>query len=162
MISIIELIRYGQFTRRKYLEVLSALPWDEVVKDRGASFGSFRNVFLHSVAAPDRYINYIIPDKLDEYAPLRFEEFQNIESITSFVDQFEAKVNQLLGKLPPSELLRKISIKQRDGTTLEATVENILVHAFLEEMHHRGELIALLWQIDIDPHFMGWLQYLNR
>jgi uncharacterized damage-inducible protein DinB len=27
---------------------------------------------------------------------------------------------------------------------------------FEEEIHHRGELNALLWQMGIDPPAMGW------
>jgi len=162
MIGIFDLMEYGRYTRRRYLEALGALPWEEVVKDRGASFNSLRDVFLHSIAASDACINYIIPGKLDDYTPPKFEEFQAIKKIRVFVDQFEAKVNQLLKKLTPNELSKKVNYRHRNGTFKEVTVEDVLVHAFLEEIYHRGELIALLWQMDIDPNFMGWIRYLDR
>ena len=30
------------------------------------------------------------------------------------------------------------------------------IHVFEEEVHHRGELIALLWQRNVEPPLMGW------
>ena len=56
----LKLLEYSQFLRHKYLETLSKLPWEEVVKDRGASFPSLRDIFLHMVFVVDAYINYIL------------------------------------------------------------------------------------------------------
>jgi uncharacterized damage-inducible protein DinB len=41
-------------------------------------------------------------------------------------------------------------------------VEDILIHASLENIHHFGELIAMLWQMDVEPPHMGWLGYLQK
>ena len=38
----------------------------------------------------------------------------------------------------------------------KATAEDVLIHVFEEEIHHRGELIALLWQMGVEPPQMGW------
>ncbi len=40
--------------------------------------------------------------------------------------------------------------------TMKITAEDVLIHVFEEEVHHRGELIALLWQMGIEPPSMGW------
>lgn len=37
-----------------------------------------------------------------------------------------------------------------------------MTRVFGEELHHRGEIIAILWQIDIQPHDMGWLSVLKK
>ena len=31
------------------------------------------------------------------------------------------------------------------------------MHVITEELHHRGEIIAILWQLNIKPPDMGWL-----
>jgi hypothetical protein len=44
----------------------------------------------------------------------------------------------------------------RPGTTsILVRVEDVLVAAALENIHHFGELIALFWQMDIEPPHMG-------
>ena len=42
------------------------------------------------------------------------------------------------------------------GKTVEVTAEDVLVHVLEEEVHHRGELIALFWQMEIEPPLMSW------
>ena len=42
------------------------------------------------------------------------------------------------------------------GKPVEVTVEDVLVHVFEEEVHHRGELIVLLWQMEIEWPLMSW------
>jgi hypothetical protein len=41
-------------------------------------------------------------------------------------------------------------------------VEDVLTNAVLECIHHFGELIALLWQIDVQPPHLGWISYLQE
>jgi uncharacterized damage-inducible protein DinB len=45
-----------------------------------------------------------------------------------------------------------------DNKTIGITAEDALIHVFEEEVHHRREEIALLWQMGIEPPLMGWKQ----
>ena len=56
----------------------------------------------------------------------------------------------------PGKLFDRYRIRNDLGETVEVTAEDILIHLFEEEIHHRGELIALLWQMNIEPPLMGW------
>jgi hypothetical protein len=38
----------------------------------------------------------------------------------------------------------------------------VLIHVFTEELHHRGEIIAILWQMDIQPPDMGWISVMKK
>jgi len=143
------------------LEALGKLPWEEVVKDRSASFNSLRNIYLHCVTVLDFYVNHLIQSD-SAYPIINYDDYDNVEKINAYLEQVESKANAYLSKVTPQELARKIERKQRDGTTITVTVENILIDFFQEETHHRGELIALLWQMDVSPPHMGWAQYLNK
>jgi len=61
-----------------------------------------------------------------------------------------------------TELSRKISRTHKDGSITVHTVEDTLIHLFQEEIHHIGEFIALLWQMDISPPHDGWIDYLDE
>ena len=61
----VKLMEYNQFLNRKYLETISKLSWEEVIKDRSASFPSLRDIFLHVLAVTDGYINYVIEGKMN-------------------------------------------------------------------------------------------------
>jgi uncharacterized damage-inducible protein DinB len=58
--------------------------------------------------------------------------------------------------LTPEGLAEKYEVENDLDETVEVTAEDVLIHVFEEEVHHRGELIALLWQMEIEPPLMGW------
>ncbi|MGD0994896.1 MAG: DinB family protein [Candidatus Bathyarchaeia archaeon] len=157
----VRLLEYSQYLRHRYLETLGKLPWEEVVKDRGASFNSLRDIYLHCVSVLDFYVNHLAQGDTN-YPRINFDDYDNIEKINEYLEKVESKANAYLSKVTPEELSRKIERKMRDGTTIMVTVEDILIDFFQEETHHRGELIALLWQIDVCPPHLGWAQYLNK
>jgi uncharacterized damage-inducible protein DinB len=140
---------------------MGTLPWNEVIKDRGGSFNSLRNIYLHCVTVLDFYVNHLIQGDVS-YPRINNDDYDSIDKIGKYVEQVESKANEYLSKVTPEELSRKIERKQRDGTSITITVEDILIDIFQEEIHHRGELIALLWQMDVRPPHLSWSRYLNK
>jgi uncharacterized damage-inducible protein DinB len=45
------------------------------------------------------------------------------------------------------------------GRNLNLPVRDMLWHLLEEELQHRGELNALLWQMDVDPPILDWLTW---
>src|SRR5450759_1718599 len=124
------------------------------------SFPSQRDIYLHIIFVVDAYINYILQGN-PNYPSLNYNEYDSIEKITKYLEQVESKTNAYLSKVTPEELEKNIERKKKDGSTFLATVEDMLLDFFQEETHHRGELIALLWQMDVAPPHMGFVQYLR-
>ena len=44
-----------------------------------------------------------------------------------------------------------------DQTDLREALRDALLQVTFEQAHHTGELIALLWQIDVEPPEMTWI-----
>jgi uncharacterized damage-inducible protein DinB len=61
-----------------------------------------------------------------------------------------------LNSLGVNGLKEKYTVTNDANETMEVTAEDVLIHVFEEEVHHRGEIIALLWQMGIEPPLMGW------
>ena len=160
MMEAVKLLEYSQYLRHKYLEALAKLSWGEVARDRGASFNSLRNIYLHGVSVLDFYVNLVIQGDAT-YPRIKYDDYDNIEKINNYLGQVELKANSYLNGVTSKELSRKIERKQRDGSTITVTVEDMLIDLFQEETHHRGELIALLWQMDVSPPHLGWSRYLH-
>jgi uncharacterized damage-inducible protein DinB len=154
----LKLLEYSQFLRHKYLETLSKLPWEEVIKDRGASFPSLKDIFVHMVFVVDAFINYVLQGN-PNYPHVKYDEYDSIEKITKYMEEVESKANSKLSKMTPEELAGNIESKRKDGSTFLIPVEDILLDFFQEETHHQGELLALLWQMDVEPPHMGFIQF---
>jgi len=139
----LSLLEYSQFLRHKYLDALGGLPWEEVIKDRGASFPSLRDIFLHMIFVTDAYINYGLQGNRN-YPNVNYNEYDCLTKVAGYLEGVEARAAENIGKLTAAELAQK---------------EAILIDFFQEETHHRGELIALLWQMDVEPPHTGYLRY---
>jgi uncharacterized damage-inducible protein DinB len=156
------LLEYSQTVRNRYLDILSTLPWAEVVKSRGGSFDSMRNIFLHTLDAEDRMINYVIPGRLKAWVSRNHDEFKDVDSIRKRAKDVESRTKNFVGKMSPADLERKVEVSRMGMPPVQVRVEDILIHVALENVHHFGELIALLWQIDVEPPHMGWIAYLQK
>jgi len=158
--DIVELIRYNHAARRRYFQALANLPWDEVVRPRGASFDSMRNVFLHLTFMESRMIHYVIPGMTKDWVQPPFDDFKDMESMKRLMEDVEVRSEAYLKKLTPKKLSRDVVLPWRRDPPMTASVENILTMVALEDIHHYGELIALLWQAGEEAPYLSWLQYL--
>ena len=159
--NVIKLMEYSRLLRHNYLDAFSKLPWEEFVKDRGASFDSLRNIFLHCVDILDFFVNHLFRGDA-ERKRVNFDEYNNFEKIKDYVERVEAGAGVYLSKITPEELSRKVERKFTDGTVVNLTIEDWFVHIFQEETHHRGEFIAILWSMDIEPPHLGWARFVSR
>ena len=156
------LVEYSQSVRSRYIEQLVALPWEEVTKNRGASFDSLRNILLHTIDAEDRLVNYVIAGRTKDWVSRSPEEFRDMDSIKKRASETESKTKAYLSRLTPEELERKVDFSRPRMPPMLVRVEDILIHAALENIHHFGELIAMLWQMDVEPAHVGWLGWLQK
>jgi len=159
--KVIKLLEYSQFLLHSYLDTFSKLPWDEFVKVRNASFDSLRDIFLHCIFVLDIWINHLVQG--DAQLPgINFDDFDSIDKVREYMQRVESDANQYLSTVTPEELSRAFERKMRDGSVIQVTVEDMLIDFFQEETHHRGEFIAILWQMKIDPPHLGWGKYINK
>jgi len=147
-------LKYNKQVRQRYLQALASIPWEELTRNREASFNSIRNIFVHSLKALDHWLDVLL--KEHNYRAKQYEEYTNLEEIREYKDYVEGRTQKFLDNSLSSSLFEKFVIRNDLGETVEVTAEDILIHLFEEEVHHRGELIALLWQMNIEPPLMGW------
>ena len=67
-----------------------------------------------------------------------------------------------LSLLKPDDLYKSVSRINNDGIRRTTIVKDVLIHVITEELHHRGEIIATLWQMNIQPPDMGWLSVMKK
>jgi uncharacterized damage-inducible protein DinB len=153
VVDVRQLLKYNERVRHRYFEALAKLPWDEFVKNREASFHSFRNIFIHTLNAIDHWLNFLQKEKA---AYKKFDEYLTFQDVSAYMEYIEARMRDYLNSLPSGGLGKKYLVTNDVNETIEITAEDVLIHVFEEEVHHRGELIALLWQMGIEPPLMGW------
>jgi uncharacterized damage-inducible protein DinB len=154
MVDIKELLEYNETTRHSYFDCFTKLPWKEFIKNREASFHSMKNIFIHTLGAIDYWLDFL--QNQNQHSKKPFNEYKTLQDIKAYMKHVEKRTHTYLTKLSPEKLQKTYTLKDDAGKTQQITAEDILIHVFEEEVHHRGELNALLWQIGIDPPPMGY------
>ena len=152
MVDIKDLLAYNDAEIRAFFKAFSKLSWDEFTKNREASFHSIRNIFIHTLNATDYWLDFL--QKENQRSRKKFEEYKTLKEIGDYMQHVENRMNKYVKSLSPEDLKKKYRGRKDKLETL--TAEDILVHVFEEEVHHRGELIALFWQMGIKPPLLGY------
>ncbi len=148
--------RYNSIVRKKYLqEIFERIPEDERYRDRGASFPSIVDIFIHVIDAYRHWFIFTYEDRLPEFERLRGKKRYLKEDVEAEERQIEAYLQDFMESLKQEDLGRWVAFKQ-DAFFGKITLRDMMWHMVEEELQHRGELNALFWQLDIDPPIIGW------
>jgi len=155
MVDIKNLLAYNDAERRAFFKAFAKLTWDDFTKNREASFNSIRNIFIHTLNATDYWLDFLQNE--NQRSKKKFEDYKTLKEIGTYMKHVEKRMNKYLNSLSSKALKKKYKGRERRKGKVETlTAEDILVHVFEEEIHHRGELIALFWQMGIKPPLIGY------
>ena len=154
MVDVRQLLEYNEEVRNRYFVCLTGLSWKDFTENREASFNSMRNIFVHTLGAIDHWLDRLKNENLR--SKKKYDEYKSFDDVRTYMKSVEKRTHNYLNSLTKSALNKKYAMKDDEGKTHRFTAEDILIHMFEEEVHHRGELIALLWQMGVEPPSMGW------
>ncbi len=168
--SLRDFFAYNTFVRKKYLRLISKLPKKTLAKDRGASYPSIIDIFVHIL---DVYRCWFYAFETNEACERWLHKFETGEELPSLFGLSVAKVKQIekevdshidiiLQKLRAEDLNRSFQYTLGTGKNKSVRTRNVgdmLWHLIEEELQHRGELNALLWQDDIEPPVTSWFKW---
>ncbi|MCD6038206.1 MAG: hypothetical protein K0S67_2095, partial [Nitrososphaeraceae archaeon] len=107
-------------------------------------------------------INYSIQGLEDPNRPFNYSKYQTWNSIIEYNSRTVSKVDEYLSNIKLEDLDRKVWRINIDGIKRTSRIKDVLIHVVIEEIHHRGEIIAMLWQMNIEPPDMGWLSIMKK
>jgi uncharacterized damage-inducible protein DinB len=152
-----ELYQYSSTVRRRFLEKLESLPWETVTKNREASYYSMKNILVHVIDNEDWIVNWVILNRATEYKRARkSEQYTSMQMVRDHLEEVEKKTRAYLEKADEKEMKRRVNFALSSEESFDLSVEESLFQSFTEQLYHMGELIALLWQEDIEPPRMQW------
>lgn len=147
-------------TRRGYLETLAKLPAAELTRDRGASYPSLLDIFAHSQGALYFWMKDVArfefpPQEGDSDAPPSIEVLRRDEAYV------QTQIRRVMSELTEADLVRTVLREKGQGSSHRCLVpiREVLWHLVEEELQHRGELNALLWQIDVEAPVDSWIDW---
>jgi uncharacterized damage-inducible protein DinB len=158
-LNIKDLFGYNWYSRHRLLKSMAEIPWETVIESSGASFDSIRDIFIHSLQAEHMWIRRLSGRSTEGIYGAPFAKYTDINSIEAYADTVEAETDEYLKKLTDQELRKVLEFKGRDGNIHRNETEDVLMHVVEEEIHHRGEILCIYWQHDIEPPYVGYTAY---
>jgi uncharacterized damage-inducible protein DinB len=102
VVDVRELLNYNEKVRHRYLDALAKLPWDELVRNREASFHSLRDIFIHTLGAMDHWLDLLLKEQT---RPRRgFDDYRTIEDIRAYMGRVEERMRRYTDSLTPERL----------------------------------------------------------
>jgi len=140
-----------------FCDALGSLPGDAAVTDRGATYGSMKNVFFHILTVHDGWLNVTAQGASADpavYGLGDYDAVRTIGELRGYMEKVIAKERAFLAALREEDLQRPVrpAWKKRPHPLHDA-----LIQVTLEQAHHIGELIAMFWQQDVEPPEMTWI-----
>ncbi len=86
----------------------------------------------------------------------KFHEYKTFQDVKAYMEHVEKEMANYMEMLSPEKLRETYTTTDDNDKPFEVTAEDVLIHVFEDEVHHRGGFIALLWQMGIEPPIMSW------
>jgi uncharacterized damage-inducible protein DinB len=152
------LFEYAMESRGRFLAKSRELGWEEFVKNREASWYSPLGVFIHILEVEDSWLHYDILGKPWPYGNRDPSTFNSFDKVEAYDVEIREKTRKLMEGLTPQLLASEVVFQLKEGK-VKSSIENILIHTFIDELAHLGELICLMWQSNIKPPWTNWIEW---
>lgn len=151
------LYEYVTELRGKFLASFHELGWEEFTMNREASWNSMRGVFVHILEVEDSWLHYDVAGLAWPYGDRDPSTFMSFDEVEAYDRELADKTRRLLDSLTPEVLVKQVIFEWR-SRKVKSTIENVLIHAFIDELAHLGELVCLTWQLDVKPPWENWME----
>ena len=157
MLSYQDLFDYFKKEREGLVHVFETMSEEEFTRNRGLSFNSIKDVFVHTVIVEDNWLHYRAAG-LGE-GTQKVEDFRNLEEIKRYTAEVDAKTTRLFSAITANDLKKEVKRVLPDGKESVYPLGDVLYHIPIETIHHYGEIFAEFWKINIDATYYSYLAY---
>ncbi len=120
-----------------------------------ASHHSMKNIFVHILVVYDGWLNRGTDETRKDvpWQEYKGENYYSMKEAGVFMDKVLKNAETVLSTLTPEKLASNVQAPWFD---VSIKMCDALMQITFEQAHHLGEIIALLWQRNIEPPEMTW------
>ncbi|RTM00205.1 MAG: damage-inducible protein DinB [Hyphomicrobiales bacterium] len=135
---------------RLYRAVLALEP-GEFEAERVSFFPSIRETLNHILAVDHLYLDFLTDGGRGAAAYDDFVPFDDAASLAAAQADFDRKLVAFCNGLSEADLDRRVITDRRQDGMIPERVGDILAHVFLHDIHHRGQVHAMLSGTSVAP-----------
>lgn|GEM_PF-1107792 len=157
LLSYQDLFDYFKKEREGLVHIFETMSEEEFTKNRGLSFDSIKNVFVHTVIVEDNWLHYRTAGLGD--CPKRVEDYRNLQEIMEYITEVDTKTTKLFNRITSNDFKKEVKRVKSDGQEIMYPLGDVLYHIPIEIIHHYGEIFAEFWRINNNAPYYSYLEY---
>ncbi|MDG4877443.1 DinB family protein [Mesorhizobium sp. WSM4935] len=135
---------------RLYRAVLALKP-GEFEAMRTSFFPSIKETLNHILAVDHLYLDFLTDGGLGAAAYDTFVPFDDVASLAAAQADFDRRLIAFCDGLSEADLDRRVITDRREDGMIPERIGDILAHVFLHDIHHRGQVHAMLCGTSVPP-----------
>jgi len=151
---------YGYWATGRLLEVVSQLTQDEFTQSVAGSYGSIRNTLVHVLSAEWGWLDRC--GGAPRGPALVAADYPTVDSVVARWSEVEANVRTFLLNLKDEDLGKVIEFSFANGPKYAMRLGELMHHAAIHGVHHRGQVALLLRALGKVPGNFDILFYYGR
>jgi uncharacterized damage-inducible protein DinB len=148
---------YSTWANAKLFRAMADLSAEAFVQPVAGSYGSVRNTLVHVMSTEWGWTSRC--GGPPRPAKLNAADFPTPESVAKTWQTVEGHVRSFLASLSDDDLAREVSYPGSGGATRAMPLVELMHHAILHAMHHRGQVALLLRELGVAPGNVDLLFY---
>jgi len=148
---------YGYWANRKLFEVVSQLTTEQFTQSVTGSYGSVRNTMVHMLSAEWGWLDRCGGEPRG--AALNAADYPTLASLLDRWQRVEGHVREFLKRLRNEDLNRVLEFSLLNGPKQAMLLGELLHHAVIHGVHHRGQVALLLRSLGYAPGNFDILLY---
>lgn len=140
------LFDYSHWANRKLFDALSQLTDDQFTQSVAGSYGSVRNTLVHLLSAEWGWIDRC--GGPPRGAALKSDDYPTVQSVHERWQHVEQIGRAFLAGLRDDDLDREVEWTLGGGPSRWSRVGDLMQHAMIHGIHHRGQIALLLRVLD--------------
>jgi uncharacterized damage-inducible protein DinB len=153
------IVEYNRLVFDRFVRRVRRLPWTQASRKRGIGHESLFHTLVHVLNVQEVWLVYIVRGRnTDRELGALFEDTtrhpEDWKGFDAYARRVWAEVDATVAGLTPARLGRRVSAFWMRGSY---TIRDAFLQATFEEAHHLGEVIGGLWQDDVAPPDMTWI-----
>jgi uncharacterized damage-inducible protein DinB len=142
------LFDYNYWANRRLFDVVSQLTPDDFTRSIAGSYGSIRNTLVHVMSAEWGWLDRC--GGPPRGPKLNADNFPTVESVLELWSSVESNMRAFLAMLSDADLARDIEFSL-GGPSKTMALGDLLHHAAIHGVHHRGQVALLLRELGHAP-----------
>ena len=151
------LFEYGNWANKRLFPVVLQLTPEQFTQPVGGQYPSIRDVLVHMLSAEWGWLSRC--GGAQRGPALQPADYPSAASVREISSRVEAYVGEFLSRLEDEDLSRLIEFTNPSGEQRSMPLGELMQHAAMHGVHHRGQIALVLQWLGYDPDNVDILLY---